>query len=160
MGGLSINSPVSIDETHRFAGFDCGNIALNVWLEQRALSNHQKGASKVFVSVDENNAIQGYYALCAGEINHAALPRTFRQNMPNPIPVVVLGRLAVNQPVQGKQLGRGLLRDAFLRAQQASENIGIRAVVVHAIDDSAKAFYLQYGFVETPIHPLTLIMSL
>lgn len=161
MGKIGVlNRPVAITEIHHIEDFDCGVTSLNAWLQHRALSNHRKGASKVFVSTDENNHVQGYYALSAGEMRHEALSRKFRQNMPNPIPVVVLGRLAVSQSAQGRQLGRGLLQDAFLRTQQAGEIIGIRALVVHALDDNAKAFYLQYGFVETPMHPLTLIMGL
>lgn len=156
----ALNRPVVIDETHQVETFDCGIVSLNAWLQHRALSNHRKGASRVFVSTDQSCHVQGYYALSAGEMRHEALSRKYRHNMPNPIPVVVLGRLAVNQSAQGQQLGRGLLEDAFLRVQQASEIIGIRALVVHAIDDNAKAFYLQYGFVETPIHQLTLIMAL
>ncbi len=160
MERLKLSRPVAISEAHQTTGFDCGVVSLNTWLTQRAPHNHYRGASKVFVSIDEQNIIQGYYSLSAGEMRHEALSRKFRHNMPNPIPVVVLGRLAVNKKAQGKQLGRGLLQDAFLRATQASEIIGIRAMIVHAIDNHAKDFYLQYGFVETPMNPLTLIASL
>ena len=155
---MILSKPQTISADHITDNFDCGYDSLNAWLQYRALNNHKKGFSRVFVSVDEYNNVQGYYALAAGEICHADIPKKLRRNAPNPIPVVVLGRLAVNNEAQGQQLGRGLLQDAYLRALQASESIAIRALLVHAINDDAKKFYLQYGFEESPINPLTLLL--
>lgn len=157
---MTLSAPQPIQAAHITEHFACGVPALDAWLQYRALTNQQRGASRVFVSVDTGNRVQGYYALAAGEITHEESPGSIRRNMPDPIPVVILGRLAVHRDAQDQHLGRGLLRDAFLRATQAAEHISIRAMLVHAMDDSAKAFYLQYGFVETPINPLTLIMKL
>ena len=150
-------APQPLQEQHHHENFDCGNEKMNLWLQHYALRNQTCGASRVFVCVDETQHIQGYYALAAAEILHQDAPGNLKRNMPNPIPAVVLGRLAVNLPVARQGIGRGLLRDAFLRARQAAEHIGIRAMIVHAINDEAKAFYMQYGFRESPIHPLTLI---
>ena len=157
---MKLFTPEPICAEHLTDDFDCGVAVLDAWLQHRALANHQRGASRVFVCVDEHKRVRGYYALAAGEITHSESPGNLRRNMPDPILVAILGRLAVDRNVQGKQLGRGLLRDAFLRASLAAEQIGIRAMVVHAIDDSSKAFYRRYGFVETPVNPLTLIVKL
>lgn len=157
---MILSAPEPIRQAHIHEHFRCGVPMLDAWLQYRALGNHQSGASRVFVSVDNGNRIQGYYALAAGEIAHQSTAGNIRRNMPDPVPVVILRRLAVNLEAQGRHLGRGLLRDAFLRAAQAAEHIGIRAMLVHAIDDKAKAFYRQYGFVESPLNPLTLMMKL
>lgn len=153
-------APQPLQEQHHHENFDCGNEKKNLWLQHYALRNQTCGASRAFVCVDEMQHIQGYYALAAAEILHGDAPGNLKRNMPNPIPAVVLGRLAVNLTVARQGIGRGLLRDAFLRARQAAEHIGIRAMIVHAINDEAKAFYMQYGFRESPIHPLTLITPL
>lgn len=157
---MKLSAPEPLCAEHITTHFDCGVAVLDAWLQHRALANQQHGASRVFVSVDAHKQVQGYYALAAGEIAHAEVPGAIRRNMPDPIPVVILGRLAVNRAAQGKQLGRGLLRDAFLRATLAAEQIGIRAMVVHAKDDGSRAFYRRFGFADTPINPLTLIMRL
>jgi predicted N-acetyltransferase YhbS len=87
-------------------------------------------------------------------------PGSVSQNMPDPIPVMVIGRLAVDLKYQNQRLGAGLLKDALLRVVQASEIVGIRAVLVHAISEKAKAFYIKHGFQESPGHPMTLMVSL
>ena len=97
----------------------------------------------------------GYYALSAGAIAHTHTPGRIKRNMPDPIPVVVLGRLAVDKAFHGKGVGMGLLRDAVLRTLQAAEIAGIRAILVHAISESAKRFYEKYGFVASPVDPMT-----
>lgn len=157
---MKLSAPELLQADHITDHFDCGVPLLDAWLQQRALANHQRGASRVFVTIDEHKRVQGFYALAAGEITHAQAPGTIRRNMPEPIPVVILARLAVNRSAQSKQIGRGLLRDAFMRASLAAEQIGIRAMLVHAKDDKSKRFYQRFGFVETPINPLTLIMRL
>jgi len=102
----------------------------------------------------------GYYALATGNVAATEAPRKVKRNMPDPIPVMILGRLAIDQTFQGKGLGTDLLRDAVLRTLQAAEIAGIRAMLVHAIDDSAARFYERAGFISSPLRPLTLFLLL
>jgi GNAT superfamily N-acetyltransferase len=102
----------------------------------------------------------GYYALASGVVAVTAATGRFRRNMPEPIPVVLLGRLAVDQRYQGKGLGRALFRDAALRILAAADTIGIRGILVHAIYAEAKSFYTALGFDPSPIEPLTLMVTL
>ena len=101
----------------------------------------------------------GYYSLAVGGVSHATSPGRLRRNMPDPVPVMVLGRLAVDKSFQGRGVGAGLLRDAVLRTVQAAEIAGIRGVLVHAISDAAKRFYEGYGFIASPIDPMTLVIT-
>ena len=110
--------------------------------------------------VCEADKVVGYYALASGAVNVAATPGRFRRNMPEPIPVVVLARLAVDRAYQGRSLGRALVRDAARRVVHAADAIGIRGILVHAISDDAKAFYLALGFEPSPIEPMTLMVTL
>lgn len=132
---------------------------LDDWLKRRARANQVSGASRSFV-VCADTVVTGYYALASGAVNAAASPGRFRRNMPEPIPVVVLGRLAIDQGYQGRGVGRALFRDGALRVIQAAEAIGIRGMLVHAISDEAKAFYLALGFSESPLEPMTLMVTL
>lgn len=109
---------------------------------------------------DERGDVIGYYALAAGAVSHELASGAIRRNMPDPVPVVVLGRLAVHTDWVGRGLGRGLLKDALQRTLQLAGELGIRALLCHAIDDDAKAFYRKHGFVESPIEPLTLMLGL
>ncbi len=102
----------------------------------------------------------GYYALAVGAVAHAAVTGAVRRNMPDPIPVMVLGRLAVDLSCQGKGLGAAMLKDAVLRTVSVAENAGVRALLVHAHNESARQFYLQHGFSDSPINPLTLMLRL
>jgi len=101
-----------------------------------------------------------YYALAAGAVAHADATPGVRRNMPDPIPVMVLARLAVDQRAQGRQLGGALLQDALRRCQVVAQNAGVPALLVHALHDQARAFYAHYGFVASPFHPLTLMLRL
>jgi GNAT superfamily N-acetyltransferase len=103
--------------------------------------------------------VVGYYTLAAGAITHAEAPGRIRRNMPDPLPVMVLGRLAVDKSFHGQGVGTGLLRDAVLRIVQAAEIAGIRAILVHAISEAAKRFYEKYGFVTSPVDPLTVMIT-
>lgn len=102
----------------------------------------------------------GYYALAAGAVAHGDATGSVRRNMPDPIPVLVLGRLAVDHRAQGIKLGASLLRDAVLRATAVAENVGVRALLVHAIHERARQFYLAFGFQPSPLHPMTLMLRL
>jgi predicted N-acetyltransferase YhbS len=140
-------------------GFDCGNETLNNWLARRALKNQVAGASRTFV-VCENERVLAYYAVASGSVERMLTPKPIARNMPEAIPVLVLGRLAVDIRAQGKRLGAGLLRDALLRALRVSREVGVRAVLVHAISEDARLFYKRYGFTESPVDEMTLMLPL
>ncbi len=133
--------------------FDSGSLVLDVWLAAEALRNEEAGASRTYV-VREAGRIVAFYALAAGGVVRSSAPGGVRRNMPDPIPVMVLARLAVARSHQGRGIGRALVRDALLRTVRASEIAGMRAVVAHAIDEQAAAFYKRLGFRPSPIDAL------
>jgi GNAT superfamily N-acetyltransferase len=153
------SAPAPLGDHHAIEGFRCTEAALENWLKQRGRRNHQDGASRCFVICD-GTAVIGYYALAAGAVLHARSPGNIRRNMPEPIPVAVLGRLAVHVDWTGRGLGADLLRDAVLRTLRLSQELGIRALLCHAISEDAKRFYLKHGFVESPIEPMTVMLNL
>ena len=153
---LSAPEPLSPD--HDTAGFDCGVASLNHWLVRRALANQISGASRTFVAC-EGRKVVGYYALASSAVVPAAAPGRFRRNMPDPVPVVVLGRLAVATSHHGQGLGRSLFQDAVLRVISAADAIGIRGMVVHALSEEAKVFYHRLGLDESPLDPMTLMAT-
>lgn len=157
---ITVSSPQLLTDNHDVSDFDCGEPLLNDWLKRRALANQASGASRTFVVVDNRRRVVGYYALSAGAVAHRVSTGAVRRNMPDPIPVMVLARLAVDRNAQGKQIGGALLRDAVSRAISVSENAGIRALLVHALNERAIAFYCHYGFEESPIDPMTLMLRL
>ena len=140
--------------------FECGEVVLDEWLKRRAITNQSNGASRTFVVVDQNSRVLGYYAMAAGAVSHQMATSSVRRNMPDPVPVMVLARLAVDQRVRGIKLGASLLQDAVNRAVMVSQNTGVRALLVHALHDRAKEFYQHYGFQESPQHPMTLMLRL
>jgi GNAT superfamily N-acetyltransferase len=154
-----IGSPEKLSSEHDVSEFASGEPLLDDWLRRRALVNELSGASRTYV-VCVGPRVVGYYTLSAGALTHAQAPGRTRRNMPDPIPVIVLGRLAVGKEAQGKGIGTGLLRDAVLRTLQAAGIAGIRAIMVHAISDDAKRFYEKYGFVESPIEPMTVMIAI
>lgn len=150
--------PKALGPDHVVEGFDCGTPSLNTWLTRHARQAVPAGSGRVFVIEDGEQArVVGYYALAAGSIAHAdATPRA-RKGMPrHRIPAALLARLATDQSVRGRGLGAWLLRDAMLRTLTAAESVGIRVMLVHAIDDTARAFYERHGFEASPTDPLTL----
>jgi GNAT superfamily N-acetyltransferase len=149
--------PLAAD--HDLDLFESGVPALDEWLKRRARRNEAEGASRTFVTCVERRVV-GYYSLAAGSILHAAAPGKVRRNMPDPIPVVLLGRLAVDQAWQGQGLGADLLSDAVLRALGAAATIGVRAILVHAISEDAQAFYEKHGFRPSPMEPMTLMVTI
>lgn len=156
----ALDSPQLLTDKHDLSDFDCGEPQLNDWVKRRAIANQSSGASRTFVVVDNQQRVVGYYALSAGAVAHRASTGAVRRNMPDPIPVMVLARLAVDLKAQGKQLGGALLRDAVSRAISVSENAGVRALLVHALHEKSRAFYLHYGFEASPIDPMTLMLRL
>ncbi|AWX15139.1 GNAT family N-acetyltransferase [Mergibacter septicus] len=153
------SAPELLTHNHRLDFFDCGEESLNIWLRRNALKNQQNQASRTFVICKENIVV-GFYALAAGAVTHQFASSTLRRNMPEPIPVVVLGRLAIDVKHQGKKLGAALLKDVVLRSKSISEQIGVRALLVHALNNKAKQFYLHYGFQPSPIDDMSLMLKL
>lgn len=156
---MAVTAPEPLAEQHGLATFSSGVPSLDDWLKRRARSNQASGASRTFVACDGASVV-AYYALASGAVSAAEAPGRFRRNMPDPIPVAVLGRLAVDQGYAGQGLGRALMRDCLRRVIQAAEAIGIRGVIVHAISEDAKAFYLAQGFDVSPFQPMTLMVTL
>ena len=157
---LRLWAPQPLTARHLLDTFDCGEPSLDEWLKRRALANQLGGASRTFVVADAEDRVVGYYSLAAGAVSRNLATGGVRRNMPDPVPVLVLARLAVERNAQGMQLGAALLQDAVNRAVSVSQNAGVRALLVHALDDKAKQFYLHYGFAESPLHPLTLMLPL
>lgn len=137
---LNLSAPQPLAAAHLLGGFECGEPVLDEWLKRRALSNQLSGASRTFVVVDHEQRVRGFYALAAGAVAHQMATSSVRRNMPDPVPVMVLGRLAVDRRAQGMQLGAALLQDAVHRAITVSQNTGVRALLVHALHEPAKRF--------------------
>ena len=157
---LHLSAPQPLTATHILDEFACGETSLDEWLKRRALTNQLTGASRTFVVTDPDGRVHGYYGMSAGAVAHQAATSSVRRNMPDPVPVMVLARLAVDQRAQGIKLGTSLLQDAVGRAVSVSQNTGVRALLVHALHDRAKQFYEHYGFQESPQHPMTLMLRL
>ncbi len=164
---MSLTSPELLNSQHLLTDFACGIDALDNWLKRRSLANQTTGATRTYVTCIDNKVV-GYYALASGGINSEAALGKFRRNMPDPIPVVILARLAIDRSCQGQGVGRALFRDAAMRIdsplerlrQRAADTIGIRGIIVHAISIEAKNFYIALGFNESPIEPMTLMVTL
>jgi len=159
MTDFNFKPPSLITPDQRLEIFDSGELSLNEWLKKRALKNQLVGASRCFVVCSEREVI-GYYTLSAGAISHEAAPKAMRRNMPNPLPILLLGRLAVDKHYHNMGIGQALLRDAMMRAVNVSGDARVFAILVHALTNQAKQFYLSRGFVESPIQPMTLMMTI
>jgi GNAT superfamily N-acetyltransferase len=159
---MSANAEFVIEKLakdHDLSRFDCGNEALNIWLKRFAWINVQNDAARVYVAHRRDQVAVGYHALTAGSVSRAEAPERIGHGLAaHPIGVVVLGRLAVDRAQQGKGLGTSLLQDALLRAEQAAETVGVRAVLVQAIDAAARTFYLRSGFSPSPIDEMRLML--
>ncbi len=157
--GLGLGAPEPLADRHDFSAFASGEPTLDDWLRRRARANQVGGASRTYVLAQQDRVI-GYFTLASGAISIAEAPSRARRNMPDPIPMAVLGRLAIDQAWQGRGLGRLLLRDAILRTSQAAAIIGLRGLLVHALSPAAKRFYENNGFRESPSRPMTLVVTL
>lgn len=157
---LDLTAPQPLTDAHRLDGFSCGEPVLDDWLRRRAMANQVSGASRTFVVAGQDGRVYGYYAIAAGAVSHQMATGGVRRNMPDPIPVMVLARLAVDHGAQGIKLGGALLQDAVKRALVVAQNMGVRAVLVHALHDRAKLFYEHYGFQASPTDPMTLMLQL
>lgn len=152
-------APEKLGPDHDLSSFDSGLPVLDDWLRRRALPNQKSGASRTYV-IQAGKRVVGSYALAVGAIAHAEATGRTRRNMPHPVPVMVIGRLAIDTTYQGRGLGRALLRDAVLRTMQAADIAGIGAILVHAISEDAKHFYERCGFRPSPVDPMTLMITL
>jgi GNAT superfamily N-acetyltransferase len=157
---LQLSAPQPLAASHVLDEFACGEASLDEWLKRRARTNQLSGASRSFVVTGQDGRVYGYYAMAAGAVSHLAATSSVRRNMPDPVPVMVLARLAIDHRAQGIKLGAALLQDAVNRAVAVSQNAGVRALLVHALHARAKQFYEHYGFQESPQHPLTLMLRL
>jgi GNAT superfamily N-acetyltransferase len=157
---LEISAPQPLTSDHLLDKFNCGEPVLDEWLKRRAMSNQLSGASRTFVVLDQDSLVCGYYAMAAGAVAHQMATSSVRRNMPDPVPVMVLARLAVDLRAQGIKLGASLLQDAVNRAVMVAENAGVRALLVHALNDKAKEFYEHYGFQSSSLNTMTLMLRL
>ena len=156
---MTLPAPTLLTAQHALEFFDCGVVSLNEWLKRRAHPNQINGASRTYVVVDHQKVI-AYYCLASGGLALNDAPSSVRRNMPDPVPMAILGRLAVDQQWHGKGLGSALLSDAVERTIQAASILGIRGLLVHTLNDKAKTFYEHYGFKSSPTQPMTLVMSI
>lgn len=154
-----VSVPQPLTTEHILDTFTCGVPALDDWLKRRALHNEFEGGSRTLVAC-EGPRVVGYYSLAASPVLPAVATGRVRRNMPNQIPVILFGRLAVDATWKGRELGGDLLRDAVLRALSAGATIGVRAILVHAISEEARTFYERFGFRPSPIEPMTLMITL
>jgi GNAT superfamily N-acetyltransferase len=153
---LALSSPEPLGADDDVGSFDCGNALLNDWLRDQALKS--EGSSARTYVVKDGARVAGYYSLATGGVARESVPRKIRHGLPRLVPVMVLGRLAVDLRYQQLGMGRGLLKDALLRTLQVSRQVGVRALLVHAIDDEAKSFYAAHGFIEFPAGSRTLFL--
>ena len=154
-----LSAPEPLADHHQLDGFDSGEPSLDDWLKRRALKNQVNGSSRTYV-VCEGDAVIGYYCLAAGAIDHAEAPSAMKRNRPDPVPVLVLGRLAIHKDHHQKGIGTALLNDAIRRALRASKIAGVTAILVHALSEQARRFYLSRGFIESPVQTMTLCLML
>ena len=156
---VNLSAPMPLSVEHNLAAFSCGEPSLDNWLRQRALKNEVMGASRTYM-VCEGNDVVGYYSLAVSSIEYQFTPGAIKRNMPQPIPIMLLARLAVDRSYTGQGIGTGMLQDALLRTLQAADIAGIRAMLVHALNDRAASFYRERGFVFSPFDPLVLFLAL
>jgi GNAT superfamily N-acetyltransferase len=156
---MRLPAPRPIRRDDDASAFESGSLALDEWLRARALRNEQDDASRTYV-VSEGPRIVAYYSLAAAAVPHAAATGRSRRNTPDPIPAMLLARLAVDVSHQGRQLGANLLRDAVRRTLAAADIVGIRVLLVHAADERARRFYEHFEFDVSPTDPLHLMLLL
>ena len=152
-------APAPLAAEHELEEFTSDVPPLDDWLKRRARQNEASGASRTYV-IAEGRRVVGYFSLAAGSVLQKEATGRVRRNMPDPVPVALLGRLAIDRQWQGRGLGAAMLRDAVLRVVGAAETIGVRALLVHAISDEAKAFYERWGFRASATDPMTLMITI
>jgi predicted N-acetyltransferase YhbS len=154
-----VRAPTLLPESHQLDQFSCGRPVLDDWLKKRARSNHASGASRTYVVAEEARVV-GYFCISSGAMNHADAPGSIRRNMPDPVPMAIIGRLAVDQGFQCRGIGPAMLRDAVQRIALAAEIMGVRGILVQALDEKARTFYEAFGFTPSATNPMILTLSL
>lgn len=158
---MNPQQPRPIEATDNTTDFDSGEESLDRYLADRALTNHLADLGRCYVCIDtDTEKVLGYYTLSAVAVEHADLPGKVRRNAPNPVPAVLMGRLAIDTKAQGSGLGRFLARDAILSTLAAADRIGVRIMFVHALHEHAATFYEKLGFRRSPTDPLHLYLLL
>ncbi len=160
MGGVAdYGRPRPIAQDDDTSQFSCGDVTLDHWLRRYALMNHVGGGARTYVTTQGRHVV-GYYALAATSIHRADATARAAHGMPQPVPAVLLGRLAVSQQEQGHGLGRFLVRDAIIRTLNAAEIVGVRVLLVHTASDDVRRFYLRLDFEPSPTDALHLMLLL
>ena len=155
---LSLSGVEKLGESHDLGQFNCGKPPLDSWLKKFALINQSNKSARTYV-VHRGGAVIGYFSLAAGSVAKEEAPERIVQGLANhPVPVVLLARLAVDVTEQGKGLGSALLKDALLRIVEAADVIGVRAVLVHALDEEVRGFYEHHDFERSPVHDMQLML--
>lgn len=158
---MNPQQPRPIEATDNTTDFDSGEESLNRYLADRALTNHLADLGRCYVCIDgDTDKVLGYYTLSAVAVEHGALPGKVRRNAPNPVPAVLMGRLAIDVKAQGSSLGRFLVRDAIFSTLAAADRIGARLLLVHALHERAASFYEKLGFRRSPTDQLHLYLLL
>lgn len=158
---MTPQQPRPIESADNTTDFDSGEESLNLYLTDRALSNHLADLGRCYVCIDADaDKVIGYYTLSAVAVEHVDLPGRLRRNAPNPVPAVLIGRLAIDIRAQGAGLGRLLVRDAIISTLAAADRIGVRILLVHALHEQAAGFYERFGFRRSPTDPLHLYLLL
>jgi GNAT superfamily N-acetyltransferase len=155
---LEITAPRPLAASDDLSRFTCGKEALNDWLCRRAAKAEGRSARTYVVT--SLGRVVGYYCLATGGVSRASAPSKLRREMPDPVPMIVVGRLAVDLDFQGRGIGGGLLKDAISRSLHLASAVGVRGLLVHALDDDAKAFYVEKGFLEFPFGSRTLFLPI
>jgi GNAT superfamily N-acetyltransferase len=151
--------PQLLASEHVPIGFDCGKPALNDWLMRHSLGNQTGGTSRTWVVIEvETQRVVGFYASSTASVLRSSAPKSFGRNQPEELPAILLGRIAVDAKHKGRGLGAALLKHFMFKAIEVAGTVGVRLVLVHAKDEEAKSFYRHYGFVESPVDPMTLMM--
>lgn len=160
---MALQRPARLGPDHYLDQFDCGNEAMNDWLLRFALTSDRAGMCSVYVTTSVGDPrVLGYYGLATAGVSHAsAAPRITKGMGRYDVPVILLARLAVDREFQRQGLGHALLRDALQRVLNVSEQVGVRALLIHALDDAAKSFYMSFAeFEPSPTDPLHLLLLL
>jgi GNAT superfamily N-acetyltransferase len=155
---LTWTGPVHLGQSHTVEGFDCGDEVLNRWLVSRALSNQHGGSSRTWVGTDHAGQVVAFYSSSTATVLHREAGGRYRRNQPDPLPALLLGRLAVDRKHAGEGLGNALVKHFLLKALEVAELVGVRLLLVHAANWEAVHYYQQFGFEPSPVDDLTMMM--
>lgn len=157
---MKLSEPEELNSGHRVANFTCGQAALDDWLKRRALKSHLARDSRVYVVCNDAGEVVGYYAICSSVVARKDATPKIRRNAPDPVPMVLIARLAVCQDMQNRGIGSALIRDAIFRTINASAHVGVKGILLHAMDDEAASFYAHLGFQPSPVDSRLMMVRL